>query len=145
MCTSFLRGFIIISKIKKQKWKETRIEPAGEPYSQVYLQTKLWPWKFHQLNSRSKRPGAWLEHVLAYCRVGRKYVGRKYVGKYVGRKYVGCIELLFKVYSAICRFYFLALSAFSVLSHCDIDLWRTDLKVNRINGQSNFYIPAKFH
>ena len=37
-----------------------------------------------QPNSLSKRLGRWIEHVLAYCRNGKKYVG--------------CIELLFKLY-----------------------------------------------
>ena len=67
----------------------TRIEPVGKPYREVCLQTKLWPWKVHQPNSLSKRLGTWIKHVLAYCRVGRKYV-----------EYVGCIDLLFKVYRA---------------------------------------------
>ena len=44
---------------------------------------------FHQRSSWSKRPGTWINDVLAFCRVGRKYVGR--------------IELLFKLYHAICR------------------------------------------
>ena len=63
-----------------------RIEPVGKPYREVCLQTEWWPWKVHQPNSWSKRPGTWIGHVLAYCRVGRKYVG--------------CIELLFKLYRA---------------------------------------------
>ena len=66
-----------------------RIEPVGKPYREVCLQTEWWPWKVHQPNSWSKRPGTWIAHVLAYCRVGRKYVG--------------CIELLFKLYRAIWR------------------------------------------
>ena len=66
-----------------------RIEPVGKPYREVCLQTEWWPWKVHQPNSWSKRPGTWIGHVLAYCRVGRKYVG--------------CIELLFKLYRAIWR------------------------------------------
>ena len=67
-----------------------RIEPVGKPYREVCLQTKLWPWKVHQPSSWSKGPGTWINDVLAFCRVGRKYVG--------------CIELVFKVYRAICRF-----------------------------------------
>ena len=67
--------------------------PVRKPYRQVCLQTKLWPWKVHQPNSRSKHSGSisgtWIEHVFAHCSVERKYVG--------------CIELLFKVNSAICR------------------------------------------
>ena len=66
-----------------------RIEPVGKPYREVCLQTELWPWKVHQPNSWSKRPGTWIGHVLAYCRVARKYVG--------------CIELLFKLYRTIWR------------------------------------------
>ena len=73
-----------------EKYFITRIEAVGKPYREVCLQTKLWPCKVHQPNSRSKHPGTWIEDVLAYCRVGRKYVG--------------CIELLFKVYRANCRF-----------------------------------------
>ena len=42
------------------------------------------------------------------------------------QKYVGCIELLF-------------------LSHCDHDIWRTDLKIHRVDGRDTAYIPAKFH
>ena len=67
-----------------------RIEPVGKPYREVCLQTKWWPLKVNQPNSWSKRPGTRIGHVLAYCCVGRKYVG--------------CIELLFKLYRAICIF-----------------------------------------
>ena len=52
-----------------------RIEPVGKPYREVCLQTEWWPRKVHQPKSWSKRPGTWIGHVLAYCRVGRKYVG----------------------------------------------------------------------
>ena len=45
----------------------------------------------HQPNCWSKCPGTWIEHVLAYCRDGKMYVG--------------CIELLFKLYRATCRNY----------------------------------------
>ena len=45
----------------------TRIEPVGKPYREVCLQTKLWPWKVHQSNSYSKRPGTEIKQVLAYC------------------------------------------------------------------------------
>ena len=58
----------------------TRIERVGEPYREVCLCTELWPETVHQPNCWSKRPGTWIEHVLAYCRDGKKYVG--------------CIELL---------------------------------------------------
>ena len=84
----------------------------------VALQPSIW----------SKRPGTWINDVLAFCRVKRKYVG--------------CIELLFKVYRAICRFS--TDSPFSVLSHCDLDLLRTDLKIHRVNARGTAYIPAKF-
>ena len=90
----------------------TRIEPVGKPYREVCLQTKWWPLKVHQPNSWSKRPGTWIGHVLAYCRVGRKYVG--------------CIELLFKLFRAICIFYhwpnFLLTVHFHRVSPCDLDL-----------------------
>ena len=59
----------------------TRIEPVGEPYREVCLYTELWPETVHQPNCWLKHPGTWLEHVLAYCCNGKKYVG--------------CIELLF--------------------------------------------------
>ena len=89
-----------------------RIEPVGKPYREVCLQTKWWPLKVHQPNSWSKRPGTWIGHVLAYCRVGRKYVG--------------CIELLFKLFRAICIFYhwpnFLLTVHFHRVSPCDLDL-----------------------
>ena len=42
------------------------------------------------------------------------------------QKYVGCIELLY-------------------LSHCDHDIWRTDLKIHRVDGRDTSYIPAKFN
>ena len=45
----------------------------------------------HQPNCWSKRPGTWIEHVLAYFRDGKMYVG--------------CIELLFQLYRATCRYY----------------------------------------
>ena len=90
-----------------------RIEPVGKPYREVCLQTEWWPWKVHQPNSWSKGPGTWIGHVLAYCRVGRKYVG--------------CIELLFKLYRAIWRLYhwsnFLLTVHFHRVSPCDLDLW----------------------
>ena len=58
-----------------------RIEPVGEPYREVCLCPESWPETVQQPNCWSKRPGTWIEHVLAYCRDGKKYVG--------------CIELLF--------------------------------------------------
>ena len=66
-----------------------RIEPVGEPYSEVCFKPELWFGMVSQPNSLSKRLGRWIEHVLAYCRNGKKYVG--------------CIELLFKLYRATCR------------------------------------------
>ena len=68
----------------------TRIEPVGEPYRQVCLLSELGPEMLHQPNCWSKRPGTLIEHVLAYCRDGKNYVG--------------CIELLFKLYRATCRY-----------------------------------------
>ena len=44
------------------------------------------------------------------------------------QKYVQC-----RVYWAI------------ILSHCDHDVWSTDLKTHRVDGQDTAYIPAKFH
>ena len=89
-----------------------RIQPVGKPYREVCLQTEWWPWKVHLPNSWSKRPGTWIGHVLAYCRVGREYVG--------------CIELLFKLYRAIWRFqhrpHFLLTVHFHRVSPCDLDL-----------------------
>ena len=32
-----------------------------------------------------------------------------------------------------------------ILSHCDHDIWRTNLKIHRIDGRDTAYIPAKFH
>ena len=65
----------------QRKIKRTRIEPVGEPYREVCLRPELWPETVLQPNCWSKRQGTWIEHVLAYCRDGKKYVG--------------CIELLF--------------------------------------------------
>ena len=31
------------------------------------------------------------------------------------------------------------------MSHCDHDIWRTDLKIHRVDGRDTAYIPAKFH
>ena len=61
--------------------KNTRIELVGKPYREVCLRSELRPWRAHQPNSWSKRPGTWIEQVLAYCRDEQKYVR--------------CIELLF--------------------------------------------------
>ena len=60
-----------------------RIEPVGEPYSEVCFNPELWFWMVSQPNSWSKRLGKWIEHFLAYC--------------HNGKKYVGCIELVFKL------------------------------------------------
>ena len=32
-----------------------------------------------------------------------------------------------------------------ILSHCDHDIWRTDLKIHRVDGRDTAYIPSKFH
>ena len=39
------------------------------------LRPELWPWIVHQLTSWSKCPGTKNEHILAYWRDGKKYVG----------------------------------------------------------------------
>ena len=52
-----------------------RIEPVGEPYSEVCFNPELWFKMVSQPNSLSKRLGWWIEHVLAYCHNGKKYVG----------------------------------------------------------------------
>ena len=71
---------------------------------------------FHHPSSWSKRPGTWINDVLAFCRVGRKYVG--------------CIELLLKL--------------FCVMSHYDLGIWRTNLKLHRVNARGTAYIQAMF-
>ena len=43
-----------------------RIEPVGEPYSEVCFNPELWFGMVSQPNSLSKRLGRWIEHVLAY-------------------------------------------------------------------------------
>ena len=123
-CILFLRGMELWTDkqtdnpIHRCPWQTfqargiTRIEPVGKPYREVCLKTKCWSLKVHQPNSWSKRPGTWIGHVLAYCLVGKKYVG--------------CIELLFTLYCAICRFYhwphFLLTVHFHRVSPCDLDL-----------------------
>ena len=67
--------------------------------------------------SWSKHPGTRIEQVLAYCRDEQKYVGTE-----------------------VCRVYWAI-----ILSHCDHDIWRTDLKIYRVDGHDTAYIPAKFH
>ena len=52
-----------------------RIEPVGEPYSEVCFHPELWFGMVSQPNSLSKRLERWIEHVLDYCRDGKKYVG----------------------------------------------------------------------
>ena len=37
-----------------------------------------------------------------------------------------------------------ALTAFSVMSHCDLDLSLTNLKIQRVNARGTVYIPDKF-
>ena len=32
-----------------------------------------------------------------------------------------------------------------ILSHCDHDIWHTNLEIHRIDGSDTAYIPAKFH
>ena len=32
-----------------------------------------------------------------------------------------------------------------ILSHCDYDIWRTDLKIHRVDGRDTAYIPSKSH
>ena len=51
-----------------------RIEPVGEPYSEVCFHPELWFGMVSQPNSLSKRLERWIEHVLDYCRDGKKYV-----------------------------------------------------------------------
>ena len=103
----------------------TRIEHVGKPYREVCLQTKWWPWKVHQPNSRSKRSGTWSGHVLAYCRVERKYVG--------------CIELSLKLYRALYRILEIValttLSADCAVSSC-VTLWPWPLTFASINVYS---------
>ena len=43
-----------------------RIEPVGEPYSEVCFNPELWFGMVSQPNSLSKRLGRWIEYVLAY-------------------------------------------------------------------------------
>ena len=52
-----------------------RIEPVGEPYSEVCFHPELWFGMVSQPNSLSKCLERWIEHVLDYCRDGKKYVG----------------------------------------------------------------------
>ena len=40
----------------------------------------------------------------------------------------------------VCRVYWAI-----ILSPCDHDIWRTDLKIHRVDGRDTVYIPAKFH
>ena len=42
------------------------------------------------------------------------------------QKYVGCIEPI-------------------ILSQCDHGIWRTDLKIHRVDGRDTAYITSKFH
>ena len=77
-------------KMWYKKNNNTRIEPVGEPYSEVCFNPELWFGMVSQPNSLWKRLGRLIEHVLAYCRDGKKYVG--------------CIELLFKLHRATCRY-----------------------------------------
>ena len=30
------------------------------------------------------------------------------------------------------------------MSHCDLDIWRTNLKIHRVNARRTAYIQAKF-
>ena len=65
------------------------------------------------------QPNSWSEHPGT--RIEKVLAYCRYE-----QKYVGCIELFF-------------------LSHCDHDIWRTDLKIHRVDGRDSAYIPAKFH
>ena len=37
-----------------------------------------------------------------------------------------------------------ALTAFCVMSHCDLDSWRTNLKIHRVNARGTAYIQSIF-
>ena len=41
-------------------------------------------------------------------------------------------------------YYFNYIVPVSVMSHCDIDIWRTNLTIHRVNARGNAYIQAKF-
>ena len=88
--TMWRKGHIHNNLLTSINTNITRIEPVGEPYSEVCFNPELWFKMVSQPNSLSKRLGWWIEHVLAYC--------------HNGKKYVGCIELLFKLYRATCRY-----------------------------------------
>ena len=104
-----------------------RIEPVGKPYREVCVRSELCPVMAHQPNSWSKHPGTRVEQVLAYCRDEQKYVGWTGPG-------------LLSRWTEVCRVYWAI-----ILSHCDLDIWRTDLKIHRVDGRDTAYIPSKFH
>ena len=43
-------------------------------------------------------------------------------------------------WTEVCRVYWAI-----ILSHCDHGIWRTNLKIHRVDGRDTAYIPAKFH
>ena len=47
---------------------------------------------------------------------------------------------LLSSWTEVCRVYWAI-----ILSHCDHDIWHTDLKIHRVDGRDTAYIPAKFH
>ena len=50
------------------------------------------------------------------------------------------ISLLLSRWTEVCRVYWAI-----ILSHCDHDIWRTDLKIHRVDGRDTAYIPTKFN
>ena len=45
----------------------------------------------------------------------------------------------------ILQFEVLTLTEFSYLSHCDLAIWHTDLKIQRVAGRGTANMPSKFH
>ena len=89
---------------KSLKITKTRIEPVEKIYREVCF-------RLHQPNSSSKGPWTCIEHILAYCRVGKKHVG--------------CTELLVEAYKN--SYILLQAAAIFFVSHLYHALERTEL------------------
>ena len=77
----------------------------------------------------------WLSNVLGHGLTMSGFLSR---WKKVCRVYWAIISTI------SCHLQIVALTAFCVMSHCDLDLWRTNLKIHRVNARGTACIQAMF-
>ena len=79
------------------------------------------------------------------CIVERLWPLLAFINRVLGRNVLGhglTMSWLFLNY--IGHLHIVALTAFCVMSHCDLDIWRTNLKIHRVNARGTAYIQSIF-